>query len=89
MNSSPPPPSFTLPPLNSAGQFPITPDDSPASRDGADDYLSAKYTGKARAVAVDEDEVRMSMYVKLFDGMSSRTTPWVAGVLAAVLEPKE
>ncbi|KAK4689481.1 fanconi-associated nuclease 1, partial [Tremellales sp. Uapishka_1] len=39
MNSSPPPPSFTLPPLTSSGQFPITPSPTPspgAEKDGLD-----------------------------------------------------
>ena len=68
MNSSPPPPSFTLPPLNSSGKFPIAPDESPGSENLAKDYLSAKRLGKEKAVECEGDEVRMSMYVKLFDG---------------------
>lgn len=76
MNSSPPPPSFTLPPLNSAGQFPITPDDSPSSdrgADGAKDYLSAGQGGKG--TAPHHHEVRLSMYVRLFDGESPFADP--------------
>ena len=75
MNSSPPPPSFTLPPLQSNGQYPVTPEEPPnGSHDGdqAKDYVSAKRDkGKGKAV-VHEDiqaEVRVSMYVRLFEGM--------------------
>ena len=71
MNSSPPPPSFTLPPLKSGGQYPITPDESPSSEQEGKDYVSvSKGKGKAKEVHVEEDDVRMSMYVKLFDGKS-------------------
>lgn len=73
--NSPPPPSFTLPPLKSNGQYPVTPDDSPnvdESGDVAKDYISAKVRskGKERAVEVGEavPEVRISMYVRLFEG---------------------
>ena len=73
MNSSPPPPSFTLPPLRSNGQYPVTPEDSP---DGgqrgkeADDYVSVKKDKGKRRATPDEVEasVRISMYVRLFEG---------------------
>jgi Fanconi-associated nuclease 1 len=69
MNSSPPPPSFTLPPLTSAGRLPVTPDDSLEGYEGAKDHVVAKSKGKQRAEAIDDgDEVRISMYVRLFDG---------------------
>ncbi|WWC66149.1 uncharacterized protein I206_100049 [Kwoniella pini CBS 10737] len=76
MNSSPPPPSFTLPPLPSSGNFPITPSPTPspdAERDGYDLTPKAKVEPsprKRRSEAhVSEDEGRISMYVKLFDEM--------------------
>lgn len=77
--NSPPPPSFTLPPLKSNGQYPVTPDDSPNADDTGDvakDYLSAKSRGKGkeRAMEIDEvvPEVRVSMYVRLFEGKPKR-----------------
>ncbi|WWC58851.1 uncharacterized protein I303_101396 [Kwoniella dejecticola CBS 10117] len=82
MNSSPPPPSFTLPPLPSTGAFPLTPSPTPspnAEHDGYDLTPKAKAhpgpvpgpsprKGKLEA-HVSEDEGRISMYVKLFDEM--------------------
>ncbi|KAK8866168.1 hypothetical protein IAR55_001319 [Kwoniella newhampshirensis] len=82
MNSSPPPPSFTLPPLNSSGKFLLTPSPTP-SPDGTDKEFqlgdasragpspSRKAKGKAAEVHVKEEEGRISMYVKLFDEMIS------------------
>jgi len=67
MNSSPPPPSFTLPPLPSSGQFPITPSPTPsptAEKPG----LDLKGKSKAREAHDDVDGGRVSMYVWLFDG---------------------
>ncbi|WVQ97668.1 hypothetical protein IAU59_004782 [Kwoniella sp. CBS 9459] len=75
MNSSPPPPSFTLPPL-SLGNFPITP--SPTPSPGDEDVTfklkspvkPSPRKGKGKDEAhVTEDEGRISMYVKLFDEM--------------------
>ncbi|WVW82586.1 hypothetical protein I302_104597 [Kwoniella bestiolae CBS 10118] len=76
MNSSPPPPSFTLPPLPSTGNFPITPSPTPSPETEQDGYkLTTKGAPhpsprKGRNEAhVKEDEGRISMYVKLFDEM--------------------
>lgn len=75
--NSPPPPSFTLPPLKSNGQYPVTPDDSPnadESAEGAKDYVSAKAKGKGKSTAPSgwaddvQPEARISMYVRLFEG---------------------
>lgn len=74
MNSSPPPPSFTLPPIRSNGQYPVTPDDSPSGSNNngeAKDYVSVKLdkrNGKAKAIDDVEASVRVSMYVRLFEG---------------------
>ncbi|OCF54335.1 fanconi-associated nuclease 1 [Kwoniella mangroviensis CBS 10435] len=76
MNSSPPPPSFTLPPLPSSGNFPITPSPTPSPDTEQDGYkLTAKggpgpspRKGKNEA-HITEEEGRISMYVKLFDEM--------------------
>jgi hypothetical protein len=69
MNSSPPLPSFTLPPLNSAGQFPITPSPTPSpnKEEGGHDF-STKSKGKKAEVYDEEDGGRISMYVRLFEG---------------------
>ncbi|OCF42115.1 fanconi-associated nuclease 1 [Kwoniella heveanensis CBS 569] len=75
MNSSPPPPSFTLPPLSS-GNFPLTPSPTPSPGDeNASFKLKANSPvkpsprkGKDKEEAhVTEEEGRISMYVKLFD----------------------
>ncbi|WWC86489.1 uncharacterized protein L201_001366 [Kwoniella dendrophila CBS 6074] len=80
MNSSPPPPSFTLPPLSSSGNFPITPSPTPSpdtEHNGYDLTPKAKAKPapsprKGRAEAhVKEEDGRISMYVKLFDEMIS------------------
>lgn len=74
MNSSPPPPSFTLPPLTFKGLLPVTPSPTPTPTEhGAFDFdtASARKLGKRRAVEVhdvEEDIGRVSMYVKLFEG---------------------
>jgi hypothetical protein len=65
MNSSPPPPSFTLPPLNARGQFPITPSPTPSPDKEHDNLFSPRKNKEAHDV---EDVGRISMYVKLFDG---------------------
>jgi Fanconi-associated nuclease 1 len=74
MNSSPPPPSFTLPPLRSNGQYPVTPEESPDGSSGdkdAGDYVSVKDKGKGKAEDAEvEASVRVSMYVRLFEGTS-------------------
>jgi Fanconi-associated nuclease 1 len=67
MNSSPPPPSFTLPPLNARGQFPITPSPTPSPNEELDNLFSPRKNKEAHDV---EDVGRISMYVKLFDGES-------------------
>lgn len=86
MNSSPPPPSFTVPPLTSAGKLPVSPDGSPGESTSSD-YVGVKSKGndkgkgkgKGRQEAViamdvdvdeDADQVRISMYVRLFQGES-------------------
>ncbi|WWD17625.1 hypothetical protein CI109_102066 [Kwoniella shandongensis] len=81
MNSSPPPPSFTLPPLNSSGKFLLTPSPTPSPDETERQFQfgdgssqagpspSRKGKGKATEVYVKEDEGRISMYVKLFDEM--------------------
>lgn len=66
--NSPPPPSFTLPPLKSNGQYPVTPDDSPNAEGEAKDYVSARAKGKERAIEDVVPSVRISMYVRLFEG---------------------
>ena len=74
MNSSPPPPSFTLPPLTSRGQLPVTPSPTPTpNEDGTFDFhdKSRRDKGKFKArEAHDIDEIagRISMYVRLFEG---------------------
>lgn len=65
MNSSPPPPSFTLPPLNSSGKFPITPSPTPSPDHERDNVFSPRKNKEAHNV---EELGRISMYVKLFDG---------------------
>ncbi|WRT64402.1 uncharacterized protein IL334_001334 [Kwoniella shivajii] len=82
MNSSPPPPSFTLPPLPSSGNFLLTPSPTPSPNTEQDGYdltptqkgragpSPRKEKGKGRSEAhVNEHEGRISMYVKLFDEM--------------------
>jgi Fanconi-associated nuclease 1 len=67
MNSSPPPPSFTLPPLNSSGQFPVTPPGSHSPSPSAEG--SKNRAGKnVNHGDASEDGGRVSMYVKLFEG---------------------
>jgi Fanconi-associated nuclease 1 len=68
MNSSPPPPSFTLPPLNSRGLLPVTPSPTPSPKDEIPGFKLSKDKGKGKAEEVGEDGGRISMYVKLFDG---------------------
>ncbi|ORY23374.1 hypothetical protein BCR39DRAFT_583419 [Naematelia encephala] len=63
MNSSPPPPSFTLPPLNSSGQFPITPSPSPTSEKDGLPFGSASQETQVEGGT----EGRVSMYVRLFE----------------------
>ncbi|WVF70226.1 hypothetical protein IAT40_005015 [Kwoniella sp. CBS 6097] len=91
MNSSPPPPSFTLPPLSS-GNFPITPSPTPSP---GDENVTFNYKspvkpsprkGKAKdEVHITEEDGRISMYVKLFDEMI-RT---VLGSEAYLFSPRE
>ncbi|ORX37453.1 hypothetical protein BD324DRAFT_626275 [Kockovaella imperatae] len=83
MNSSPPPPSFNLPPLTLNGRLPITPsptespneefeayDFTKASSSGGGGGGSNKGKGKAREVHdTTEDGGRVSMYVQLFEEM--------------------
>ncbi|WVR06105.1 hypothetical protein IAU60_003135 [Kwoniella sp. DSM 27419] len=78
MNSSPPPPSFTLPPLGKSGAFPLTPSPTPSPDDenARFDLGTAKASQpsprrvKGRTEAhVSEEDGRISMYVKLFDEM--------------------
>ena len=77
MNSSPPPPSFTLPPLTSAGTFPITPSPTPSPTDKADFRLgNAPKANKVKHV-VEGDGERVSMYVKLFDGAWLSYVAWI------------
>lgn len=71
MNSSPPLPSFTLPPLNARGQFPVTPSPTPSPSKEHDNLFSPRKNKEAHDV---EDVGRISMYVKLFDGESPSTT---------------
>jgi hypothetical protein len=71
MNSSPPLPSFTLPPLNARGQFPVTPSPTPSPSKELDNLR------KNKEVHDVEDVGRISMYVKLFDGESPPTTYYV------------
>jgi Fanconi-associated nuclease 1 len=72
MNSSPPPPSFTLPPLTSKGRLPVTPSPTPSPTDEQAGFrLSRGDKGKGKALEQDdgsENVGRISMYVKLFDG---------------------
>ena len=73
MNSSPPPPSFTLPPLTSKGKLPVTPSPTPSPHEGTFDFRikASKGKGKERAQdasEVEEDVGRVSMYVRLFEG---------------------
>ena len=76
MNSSPPPPSFSQPPLTSKGQLPITPSptESPTDEAASEFNFGAKSKadkGKARAretYDIAEDGGRVSMYVQLFEG---------------------
>lgn len=78
MNSSPPPPSFTLPPLTSKGRLPITPSPTPTpNEDGSFTFdrptRQDKGKGKATEVyEVDEAQGRVSMYVRLFEGEPRR-----------------
>ena len=65
MNSSPPPPSFTLPPL----RFPITPSPTP-SPSAETPTVDVKGKAKAREAHDDVEGSRVSMYVRLFDGES-------------------
>lgn len=74
MNSSPPLPSFTLPPLNARGQFPVTPSPTPSPTKEFDTLFSPRKNKEAHDV---EDVGRISMYVKLFDGESPPTAPIV------------
>jgi len=74
MNSSPPLPSFTLPPLNARGQFPVTPSPTPSPSKELDNLFSPRKNKEVHDV---EDVGRISMYVKLFDGKSPPTTPIV------------
>jgi hypothetical protein len=67
MNSSPPLPSFTLPPLNARGQFPVTPSPTPSPDKEHDNLFSPRKNKEVHDV---EDVGRISMYVKLFDGES-------------------
>jgi len=67
MNSSPPLPSFTLPPLNARGQFPVTPSPTPSPDKEHDNLFSPRKNKEVHDV---EDVGRISMYVKLFDGKS-------------------
>lgn len=71
MNSSPPLPSFTLPPLNSAGQFPITPSPTPSpDKEHAGHDFQSRSKSKKLELAEDEAGGRISMYVRLFEGES-------------------
>jgi len=71
MNSSPPLPSFTLPPLNARGQFPVTPSPTPSPSKELDNLFSPRKNKEVHDV---EDVGRISMYVKLFDGESPPPT---------------
>lgn len=96
MNSSPPPPSFTLPPLTSKGRLPITPSPTPTpNEDGTFVFDKParldKGKGKAKEVyEVDEAQGRVSMYVRLFEGQSRlpalsqspRLTAWLHSVFS-------
>jgi len=74
MNSSPPPPSFTLPPLTFKGQLPVTPSPTPTPTEhGPFDFGAQNAHGKGKRKTVEvhdvEDDIgRVSMYVKLFEG---------------------
>lgn len=70
MNSSPPRPSFTLPQLNSSGQFPITPSPTPSPKEEKDESRLGLTPGKngEERYEVAEDGGRVSMYVRLFEG---------------------
>lgn len=74
MNSSPPPPSFTLPPLTFKGQLPVTPSPTPTPTEQGQfdfDTESPRNKGKRKTVEVhdvEENVGRVSMYVKLFEG---------------------
>lgn len=74
-HSSPPPPSFHLPPLNSSGHLPLTPSPTPSPTEEHDARLGSASTlkGKRKEIHVDADgndpAGRVSMYVRLFDGM--------------------
>jgi hypothetical protein len=78
MNSSPPPPSFTLPPLNFKGQLPVTPSPTPTPTEHGPfdfDVQSARSKGKRKVTEVHDVEQnigRVSMYVKLFEGKFHR-----------------
>ena len=76
MNWSPPPPSFTLPPLRSSGRLPVTPSPTPSPNEKAGFDLSRGGANRDDAAQdVDKDDNvgtfgRVSMYVQLFEGTS-------------------
>ncbi|KAL7418557.1 hypothetical protein Q5752_007015 [Cryptotrichosporon argae] len=72
MNSSPPAPSITLPPLPSSGHY-ATPSPTPSDSEAEPVAGLGLAKGKGKATADhddDENHGRISMYVKLFDEMT-------------------